>query len=547
MKNIKKTMALVIIISMLVGMLSGCTASAEGKALYDAMVKTQSIKSSQHDIEFTLKLDATGLNEQEQMSFAQAKAMLNDAKMSMNMKQIVNDDKKASKAEVDMNMFLGGMSMDMGVWVDMDLNSADPKFIEIVKLPAVLTAMDPTMAGKEYMLMNIGDMMKTPDSKGLTSNVDYSDIMKLSTELQEKANVFLTSYLAQYDPGFKFISDAGTKSIVTPEGTVKAHVYQIKLDDKSVKKLVRYTVNNMAENKEAMDFVGEYINFMQKFTKSAVGSASSTAELEKMMSEFETAKPELLAQFNSYMDKIEDIKLIGDKGVIFEYAIDENGFIVSQSGSMNFIIDMAKLESMGNGKVAGTGVYNATIDFNMLSYNINKEMTIDMPVLTPENSIEYNEMMKAAAAAAVPVQVLKATPTASKVLVNGEITSFEAYNIEGNNYFKLRDLAKAVNGTQKQFDVSWNGEKKTIDLISNKAYKVVGGEMTPGDGNEKTPVMNTSIILKDGVELPLSAYTINGNNYFKLRDIAQAFNIGVTWDEPTKTIGIDTAAGYILP
>jgi hypothetical protein len=53
MKNIKKTMALVIAISMLIGMLSGCTATVEGKALYDALVKTQSIKSSQNDMEFT--------------------------------------------------------------------------------------------------------------------------------------------------------------------------------------------------------------------------------------------------------------------------------------------------------------------------------------------------------------------------------------------------------------------------------------------------------------------------------------------------------------
>lgn len=44
-------------------------------------------------------------------------------------------------------------------------------------------------------------------------------------------------------------------------------------------------------------------------------------------------------------------------------------------------------------------------------------------------------------------------PTASKVSVNGKDVSFEAYNIEGNNYFKLRDLAKALTGSNKQFEV----------------------------------------------------------------------------------------------
>lgn len=487
---------------------------------------------------FSIKLDASGLNEKDQKSFAQIGAMLNDAKLSMNMKQIINDDKTASKAEVGMNLFMGGMSMDMGVWVDMDLDGTKPRFIEIIKLPSMLTAMDPTMAGKEYMVMDLGEMMKSAEA----------DILKLSVELQEKINVFLAGYLKQYDPGFKYITDGGTKSIETPEGTVKAHVYQIKLDDKSVKKLIRYTVNNMAESKDAMDFVIEYISFIQELTESvATSSTSSNIDIDKMMSEFETARPELLAEFNSYMDKIEDIKLIGDKGISFEYAIDENGFIASQSGSMDFVIDMAKLKSLGTDSAEVSGVYNATIDFSMLTYNINKGMTIDMPVLTPENSIDYIEMMKAASEAAAPARELKATPTSSKVLVNGKTVSFDAYTIEGSNYFKLRDLAMSISGTQKQFDVSWDNEKNIINLISNKAYTIAGGEMTPGDGKEKTPVMNASVILKDGVELQLNAYTINGNNYFKLRDIGQTFNIGITWDETTRTIGIDTASDYIVP
>ncbi|WIV11911.1 stalk domain-containing protein [Proteiniborus sp. MB09-C3] len=144
-----------------------------------------------------------------------------------------------------------------------------------------------------------------------------------------------------------------------------------------------------------------------------------------------------------------------------------------------------------------------------------------------------------------PVQsILTASPTASKVLVNGVETSFDAYNIDGSNYFKLRDLAKVVSGTEKQFEVKWDGEKKAINLISNAAYTVVGGELEKGDGQAKTPVLNNSKIYKDGEEVQLTAYTINGNNYFKLRDLAQAFDIGVTWDNATKTVGIDTSIGY---
>ncbi|SCZ07855.1 leucine-rich repeat protein [Alkaliphilus peptidifermentans] len=140
-----------------------------------------------------------------------------------------------------------------------------------------------------------------------------------------------------------------------------------------------------------------------------------------------------------------------------------------------------------------------------------------------------------------------AKPTIGKVLVNGVEQSFEAYNIDGNNYFKLRDLAMVVSGTVKQFEVAWDGEKNAINLISGKPYTVSGGEMNKGDGLEKIGQLNTSKIYKDGNEIKIIAYNINSNNYFKLRDVAQAFNIGVTWDEATSTIAIDTSIGYVEP
>lgn len=142
-------------------------------------------------------------------------------------------------------------------------------------------------------------------------------------------------------------------------------------------------------------------------------------------------------------------------------------------------------------------------------------------------------------------QKATATPTVSKVLVNGVSTAFDAYNINGNNYFKLRDLATAVNATTKQFEVTFDAAKNAIDLKSNSPYTKVGGEMVKSDGKAKNAVLSTSKIYKDGAELKSTAYNIGGNNYFKLRDVAQAFNFSVTFDSTTNTIKIDTNADYV--
>lgn len=145
-----------------------------------------------------------------------------------------------------------------------------------------------------------------------------------------------------------------------------------------------------------------------------------------------------------------------------------------------------------------------------------------------------------------PVQTAPQTaaPTTSKVLVNGNAVSFDAYQINGNNYFKLRDIAKVISGTDKQFEVTWDGAKNAINLISGQSYTSVGGELAAGSGANQQAVLNTSTVYLDGKQINLTAYTIQGNNYFKLRDLGQTFDFGVGWDGANNTVTIDTSTGY---
>ena len=139
---------------------------------------------------------------------------------------------------------------------------------------------------------------------------------------------------------------------------------------------------------------------------------------------------------------------------------------------------------------------------------------------------------------------LVATPTSATVIVNGKPVAFDAYNIEGSNYFKLRDVAFALSGTAKQFDAVWDGERNAISLISGKPYTVEGGEMAGKGSGNKTPVLTNSKIYLDGKEVKFTAYNIDGNNYFKLRDIGEAFDFSLVWDGASNTISIDTNKAY---
>lgn len=199
---------------------------------------------------------------------------------------------------------------------------------------------------------------------------------------------------------------------------------------------------------------------------------------------------------------------------------------------------------------------------------------------------------------------VEASKNNSVVFIDGESEYFDAYLIHDNNYFKLRDIAYVLDGSGKQFDVQWNEQTNSIDLVPGKGYTAVGGEMeqnadgltplaAPGsstiplDGNSSylieaseseqentyyfytvdglteldsvvkidSPAMNryaqrpvavptASSIYLNGQPIKLTAYNINNNNYFKLRDLGDALDFSVEWNERRQHIEIETAYDY---
>ncbi len=135
-------------------------------------------------------------------------------------------------------------------------------------------------------------------------------------------------------------------------------------------------------------------------------------------------------------------------------------------------------------------------------------------------------------------------PTESKVYINGKETAFEAYNIGDNNYFKLRDIAMALNGTEKQYNVIWDDEIEAINLIKNTPYEKVGGELSAANVTSAEAAPNISDTFLDGTPCGFISYTINNNNYYMLRNLGETFDFSVEWDEATNSIHIDTTKSY---
>ena len=134
--------------------------------------------------------------------------------------------------------------------------------------------------------------------------------------------------------------------------------------------------------------------------------------------------------------------------------------------------------------------------------------------------------------------------SSQNLTVNGRPVECEKYNIDGSNYFKLRDIAYLLNGTESQFDVGYDPDTRTVTVTSGLPYTPNGEELIVGMDKSETAQLSTQPIIINGVmDSSISAYNLAGYNYFKLRDLGDALGFFVDYDKPSNT-AIILSAGY---
>lgn len=145
-------------------------------------------------------------------------------------------------------------------------------------------------------------------------------------------------------------------------------------------------------------------------------------------------------------------------------------------------------------------------------------------------------MLCTAFAASIPAKPTR--EIGQQVYVNDTRVYPTAYNISGNNYFKLRDIGKLAG-----FGVDWNGETQTVELSSQRMPVDLDGlsDMSVSGAVAKRSTQRFAL---DGYYINVTAYLIGGNNYVKLRDIALQINFCVDYDEATRRVDIYPSLFY---
>ena len=141
----------------------------------------------------------------------------------------------------------------------------------------------------------------------------------------------------------------------------------------------------------------------------------------------------------------------------------------------------------------------------------------------------------------VPTVAYGAKPTTQTFVVNNQVVDCLAYNIGGYNYFKLRDVLKALDNTGDKHNVRYHAADRLVEIVPGEAYvdeagkigKVVGGEVP-----DSQVFMGEAKVKINGITANVKSCKIAGYNYLQIRSLGKVLTKQVGYDEQRRVVHV---------
>ena len=164
-------------------------------------------------------------------------------------------------------------------------------------------------------------------------------------------------------------------------------------------------------------------------------------------------------------------------------------------------------------------------DYNVLTAELAKPEYTEMDAVLKGNSPQQPSQP------AQPTHAATAQPTNDKLSVDGKDATPAAYKIGGANYFKLRDVAMLLNGTDAQFSIDYDNARKAIMITTGRPYSPQGYELQAMPAGSAGADTSNDAVYINGSKVDLTAYKINGANFYGIRDLGRALGFNVGWSQ----------------
>lgn len=162
-----------------------------------------------------------------------------------------------------------------------------------------------------------------------------------------------------------------------------------------------------------------------------------------------------------------------------------------------------------------------------------KEVKEEIKEEAKEVKEEAKEEIKEVKEEAKKEEVRKVKATTQKVRLDDKDVVIYGYNIDGENYFKLRDVAAVLKDSKVKFGVEY--KDGLVTLTKGADYKVLDTDQKEVKAESEAMLTNDKVKVGE-TDLAAKAFKIDGNNYYRVRDLGKALDFGVDYDEESNTV-----------
>ena len=529
MRKLSKFLALSLVLVSIAATFTGC--SSDETKLLEAVIKSQSINSMEAKEVISIQLDASGLSQEDQQKSAAFIQLINNMNITLNEKMVRDADNGLVKVELLSDFTLGGVNSYANIWLDSSVSNGQPQIKEIFQFPPFATmALTKGISGKDYIVLDTASMQgQSPSPVNVPS---LNNLTGLNKEIIEKTSQFYLSYAKNLKPGFDIVKSTGANGA---DGKLQT-LYQLKLSDSAFKDYISFLVNDLGKNKENLQLIKDYITSIMEITMSANPEVKiPQEELDKSLSMLESQIPNFVESFNTYWVDVKDTPLLGKDGIIVNYIIDSNGYLVGQSSTIDLIMDLGKisetLSKFPNFPIneAISGKVNLKITTNTEISKINEKVDISLPVTTDDNSIDFESLIGNFSGAEVGSVDDKTDNNLNDkditVFVNGQIVTFNDAPVvkDDRTLVPAREVLESLGGNL-EWDVS--SQTVTAKIGTNVVVFTIDSSEATVNGVAK--------------KLDVPAALINSRTYVPLRFLSDSVGGELIWIEEASAAFINT-------
>lgn len=491
---------------MVISMFSGC--SANEMSVFEGIMKGVDIQSYEDTANLTFNVAVTGASEEDMNTLQPMIDLINSSSVTLNQKVAMNPEKADVNGKFNLLLNTSDSTTNFDVWFNSGIKDGEFKYKEIIKMPSLMKDSLPSeLSDKEYLVSN-SDYM---ESLGQMSSLQMAESFKtFDTEVKNSLIQFAKDYSFNKEV-IKYVGDEDFNG-----EAVK--VYQLDLNDQLFKEWIHYMVDLGIKKDYIANLLNSYFNVLESVT-------APTGENEILQSEINAIEDQVgvpmtdeeksayLNEIDTFFNDIQDIPVIGDKGIVINFKINSDGYIVASNGNMNFVVDLKKWNEKYPDIENETGtlpIINLNVGFAENMTNINKDIVIDTPNANYSNSIDVADLDD---------------PSRIKVFLNDNRVYFDVDPVIQNSrtLVPVRKIAEEMN-----MDVQWNQSKKTVTATKNGTTIVL-------KINDKKAYVNGKLVYLD-----VPAKIVNGRTIIPVRFFSEKLNSVVNWDGKTRTVLINT-------